>query len=198
MRKIDLKKMALILRIPRMTDSFQKAVRKFKTTEEVKRYEREAIQHLSPQIDAFNEDVYFDDFVKHIEKTYVHPSQEENRSNARGIVPETAIAKQQTLIPTTNGKNLSGETQRINIMINQISKINPEVLISRNDSSSIKPPFKSDFREGKNADVGRGSYTGKNIMFTEALKKSHRRILSQDQKQNTLLLVQPAEAEETL
>lgn len=39
MRRNDLKKLSLLLRIPRMTDSFQKAVKKRKTAEELKKYE---------------------------------------------------------------------------------------------------------------------------------------------------------------
>ena len=179
MRQIDLKKMALLLRIPRMTDSFQKAVRRFKTAEEVKRYEKEAIQYLSPQIDASNEDQYFDKLVEHIEMTYVHPAQEESKSNARGIVPETNVVKQQIPSPSTSDNYQNVENQRINSMIHQINQINQEVLVSRNDASSIKLPCKSDFKEGKKADASRGGYTGKNIMFTDTQKKSHRRILSQ-------------------
>ena len=56
-----------------MTDSFQKAVRRYKTAEEQKKYEREAISHMSSLIDMTNEDRFYDSFVEHIEKSYINP-----------------------------------------------------------------------------------------------------------------------------
>ena len=70
MRRNDLKKLSLLLRIPRMTDSFQKAVRKRKTAEELKRYEKEAIQYMSNLIDFNNEVVFYENLAEHVDKNY--------------------------------------------------------------------------------------------------------------------------------
>ena len=83
-----------MLRIPRMTDSFQKAVRRYKTAEDQKKYEKEAIKYMSNFIDISNEDQFYDSFVEHLEKAYINPDTDtgtsQEQTKARGIVPETA------------------------------------------------------------------------------------------------------------
>ena len=45
-------------------------MKKRKTAEEFKKYEREAIQYMSNLIDFNNEEVFYDNFAEHVDNNY--------------------------------------------------------------------------------------------------------------------------------
>ena len=65
----DFKKMVSILRLPRMTGMFQKAMWRHDNDETRKVLEKGAINHLRQIIDQTNESQFFDNFAMHINKS---------------------------------------------------------------------------------------------------------------------------------
>ena len=62
----DLTKMFSILRLPRMTNEFQQAMRRHHSVAVYKKYEKDAINHLESSITEANKGKFFDGFVEHL------------------------------------------------------------------------------------------------------------------------------------
>ena len=99
MKTQDIKKMSHVLRLPRMTDMYQKAVRRYKDAEETKKYEKEAIENLSKIINKSNEPQFFDTFVQHLDEMYVNPKPEKDLENNNPI--KVQLSDHEILTPDT-------------------------------------------------------------------------------------------------